>query len=116
MYSLLKDAIKFFQDNLSLIMTNKWSFLFFALIIVFFTILFCKTYYGHKSKNLVSKVEQIQAENKSLKSKEEKLFEEISKLNSQLNQYDAYRIIDKKQSKTSNDFSDQLSKEFSTDN
>ena len=115
MYSVLKDILKFFQDNLTLIIANIWVFLLFALIVSFLTLLICKSYYGKKTKQLNNKVSQIQEENENLKSNESVLKAEIRELNSKLEQYDIYRIVDKKKNKTNSDFAGQLLKDFSTE-
>ena len=65
-------------------------------------------YYGNKNKKLESKVRQIQDENMKLKLSEEKLLTDVNELKSQLDQYAAYRIIDKKKNNTNNEFADQL--------
>jgi len=116
LYGLLKDIVRFFQDNWSLIISNTWTFLLFALIVAFFSVLICILVYKRKGKKLESKVAQIKEENSRLTQEKETLVAEIAKLNSQLDQYSTYRIIDKKSNNTNKEFTDQLIMEFSEEN
>ena len=116
MYSLFRDIVKFFQDNWTFIITNIWVFIFFALIIAFLTFFICKLFYGSKIKKQESSVKQLLSENENVKLNNNKLLDDIKKISTLLDQYDTYRIIDKKNTNTNKDYIEQLTKDFTSTN
>ena len=112
MYSLLKDIVRFFQDSGELIITNIWVFLFFSLIVIFITIAVYRMVNMKMLRNIEDKYKQVQAENATLKEQEISIRNEISELNSKLEQYYIYGFNDRKKAHTNKDFIDQLNKDF----